>query len=712
MKGRRQSAVRWMLAGVAAVLVIGGHARDASAVANVCNAKLDSIFVSGPNFVVPGNATRDKVRLQLTLGAGTITGAPTPPGPRLTLHRLRYDLDCSTGGLPCTDQGAVVSYGGDSAITTDCPGVTWSTNVPGGGSATNEIVFTPSSLIVIPGGVSNFCHLEFDLIVANPEPTSGPQSDATPLVIEEVFGFVQAALVANGDATCNNNLQAGNQGSAAIPQCPVPCTGDQCTDRTCPDDGPNAGTCVAAPKTSTACTDTDGNVCTLAGCEASPTDPTTGVCVQTHMFASDSTPCPDTDGIACTTAGCDGQGVCDQDHIDTCCDLSVDKTACVAPPPGPGCTGGAIALTLKYTGPTISGPTTVTVKGSSGATTTYTLASLNNGDVLTKTSENGFTIDATAHGQSKLGSTTTVTINGTSEVLHTSCSCKATPDTNLALCDPMCLDASSPDNTTGTKGPPSPLWTLVGLKDPTLGTETCGGTTGDCQTALPAGGADVEYTYTITNNAPTTVTGVTVEDDQLGAIPGSPIASIPPGGMATLTAKQFVAATTLNTVTVSGNGGVCTAQASAAVVAPCVLGYPFTSKNPRTSVAFNESEVLRAFQPATVRPHERLKVFYNDEHALTLGVSKVLVKTSSGTTMMTFPFTLLPSSPAGTTNPQVGTTDLDGDKAGTDTNMCTGFPDLCDRPLFPALFITDITDDPSSKAGDWQSGIINPQSGA
>ena len=314
VKGLGTGVVRWMLAGLAGVLVIGGPARDASA-ANVCNAALDSMFVSGPNFVVPGDATRDKVRLQLTLGAGTITGAPVPPGPQLTLHRLRFDLDCSTGALPCGDQGAVVSYGGDSTVTTDCPGVSWSTNVPGGGSATNEIVFTPSSLIVIPGGVSNFCHLEFDLIVANPEPTSGPQSDATPLIIEEVFGFVQAALVANGDATCNNNLQAGNQGSAAIPQCPVPCTGDQCTDRTCPDDGPNAGTCVGAPKTSTACTDTDGNVCTLAGCEASPTDPTTGVCVQTHMFASDSTPCPDTDNDACTTAGCNGQGVCDQNHM-------------------------------------------------------------------------------------------------------------------------------------------------------------------------------------------------------------------------------------------------------------------------------------------------------------------------------------------------------------------------------------------------------------
>ena len=180
MRSLVKGVVRSMLAGLAAVLVIGGHAHDANG-GNVCNAALDSMFVSAPNFVVPGDATRDKVRMQLTLGAGTITGAPTPPGPQLTLHRLRFDLDCSTGGLPCGDQGNVVSYGGDSTVTTDCPGVTWSTNVPGGGSATNEIVFTPSSLIVIPGGVSNFCHLEFDLIVDNPEPTSGPQSDATPL---------------------------------------------------------------------------------------------------------------------------------------------------------------------------------------------------------------------------------------------------------------------------------------------------------------------------------------------------------------------------------------------------------------------------------------------------------------------------------------------------------------------------------------------------
>src|SRR5207244_13327275 len=60
-------------------------------------------------------------------------------------------------------------------------------------------------------------------------------------------------------STCNNNLQAGNQGSAAIPLCP-PCVSDECTDRTCPDDttNPNAGTCVGTPKTSQPCADSDG----------------------------------------------------------------------------------------------------------------------------------------------------------------------------------------------------------------------------------------------------------------------------------------------------------------------------------------------------------------------------------------------------------------------------------------------------------------------
>jgi len=130
------------------------------------------------------------------------------------------------------------------------------------------------------------------------------------------------------------------------------------------------GVCVQThmfASNSTPCADTDGNACTTAGCNgqgcatrttparsvrarmsatgaATPpagsaredqhtvhghgrqrvhdrrvrdqrTNPDLGVCVQTHMFASNSTPCPDTDNDSCTTAGCNGQGVCDQSHM-------------------------------------------------------------------------------------------------------------------------------------------------------------------------------------------------------------------------------------------------------------------------------------------------------------------------------------------------------------------------------------------------------------
>src|SRR5438094_340282 len=517
-------------------------------------------------------------------------------------------------------------------------------------------------------------------------------------------GLVVTKDCATTDATSGNNaitITVQNTGTADLENCGVSDT--NFTAAACPASGDPTGTSSAVTVSpSTIASLGHGSMATVTG---TAKDLTNDSC-NTAM-------------VTCDIKGSqDGQGNAKKLSAkakDTCevpiCKLAVEKTACVAAvaPPGPGCTGGAIALTLKYTGPSLSGPTTVTVTGASRASVTYSLASLNNGDILTLASENDFTIDATAHGQSKLGSKTTVTINGTSEVLHTSCSCRATPETNLALCNPACLDSSSPDNTTGFKGAPSPLWTLVGLKDPSLGTETCGGTVGggtvgECQTDLPSAGADVTYTYKITNTGTTTVHNVTVEDDKLGTIAGSPVASIAPGGMATLTATQSVAGTTLNTVTVTGNNGFCEAKATAAVVAPCVLGYPFTSPDPRTSVVFNESEVLRAFRPSVARPGERLMVFYNDEHALTLGVRRVLVKTSAGTSMTDYPLSPLTSSPDGVLAPQVGTMTLDGDQAGTDTSSCAGFPDLCDRPLFPALFITDITDDPSSRAGDWQFG--------
>jgi hypothetical protein len=64
---------------------------------------------------------------------------------------------------------------------------------------------------------------------------------------------------------------------------------------------------------STPCTSTDGNTCTVAGCDGA------GSCDQEHLFEPNSTPCADTDGNLCTTAGCNNVGVCDQNHVVTTC---------------------------------------------------------------------------------------------------------------------------------------------------------------------------------------------------------------------------------------------------------------------------------------------------------------------------------------------------------------------------------------------------------
>jgi hypothetical protein len=116
------------------------------------------------------------------------------------------------------------------------------------------------------------------------------------------------------------------------------CTPDsnECTND--PPCNPANGLCEHPPVgDSTPCTDTDGNLCTFAGCEAGSCvqthnqtvctpdgndctedpacNPATGTCE--HPPAPDSTPCPDLDENACTFAGCEA-GQCIQTHIDAC----------------------------------------------------------------------------------------------------------------------------------------------------------------------------------------------------------------------------------------------------------------------------------------------------------------------------------------------------------------------------------------------------------
>ena len=52
----------------------------------------------------------------------------------------------------------------------------------------------------------------------------------------------------------------------------------------------------------------------------------------------------------------------------------------------------------------------------------------------------------------------------------------------------------------------------------------------------------------------------------------------------------------------------------------------------------------------------------------------------------------------------MGATAITGNQAGVDVNNCSGVPDACSRPLYPAIFITDTTSNSVSTSGDWQFG--------
>jgi Flp pilus assembly protein TadG len=127
----------------------------------------------------------------------------------------------------------------------------------------------------------------------------------------------------------------------------------------------------------------------------------------------------------------------------------------------------------------------------------------------------------------------------------------------------------------------------------------------------------------------------------------------------------------------------------------CVLGYPYSSSNPRTSQTFSESGVLRGFTTQAKASGNTIDVWFNDEHALTLGVRQVVVKTSATkSTTTNYSVSTMSSNPGFATNPAVGSTITSGDQAGVDPSG---------RPAFPALYVTDITTDPTSTAGDWQN---------
>ena len=135
----------------------------------------------------------------------------------------------------------------------------------------------------------------------------------------------------------------------------------------------------------------------------------------------------------------------------------------------------------------------------------------------------------------------------------------------------------------------------------------------------------------------------------------------------------------------------------------CMVGYPDNSNLPRSAVVFSESDVLVASEPGPSTCGQavtQIKLWYTDEHALTLGVRRVIVKNQGGVTTTTdYAVAPTPASPTCVSHPAVGTTVPSGDQSGNDVADGGG------RPLRPALFITDLTTNGvNSRSGDWQQG--------
>lgn len=295
--------------------------------------------------------------ITLTLGAGSIEGGTTA-----TFTQLLHDLDCNNLGpsfnLPCTDQGSIFSYKGDTTITSTCgtcslgslnPGiacapvgigsgcdsvsvgdnagtceaVVWSSNVPFGGSAVNQIEFTPTPSIAVPANMFSFCSLSYDIELVNLEPTSGPYADDTPNDVEILVGYTFPNPV-----HCDNSLTSEGSQSASI----ITCVSDIDNDGVCD----NTDNCYLIYNPLQEDNDSDGigNACDNCPNNSNPTqsdvdaDGIGDVCDNCSMFPNVDQADVDADGVGnkcdnCANDANENQLDTDSDGIGDVCDICI-----------------------------------------------------------------------------------------------------------------------------------------------------------------------------------------------------------------------------------------------------------------------------------------------------------------------------------------------------------------------------------------------------
>ena len=216
----------------------------------------------------------------------------------------------------------------------------------------------------------------------------------------------------------------------------------------------------------------------------------------------------------------------------------------------------------------------------------------------------------------------------------------------------------------------------------------------DIPSPTPTATATATFTPTPTSTATFTPTSTaTFTPTSTATFTPTSTATFTPTSTATFTPTPTASFTPTPTATATATPTFTPCNA----LSSCTPPYPFTSGNPRTSIAFNESGVLRAFRVTTTPDGctpVMLQMFYNDEHAMTLGVRQTQIKTCAGITVTgVYPVSPMTMHPADhVDNPMTGATEAQG---GVDPSG---------RPMPPELFITDLDVNPNPLGGDWQYG--------
>lgn len=264
------------------------------------------------------------------------------------------------------------------------------------------------------------------------------------------------------------------------------------------------------------------------------------------------------------------------------CDLTVDQTCSVKIQSSDNklCTDAISATTLRYTGPDLQNATVVFTGKDSGSITYNNVDLVSNFTILTSSSENGYTVDAGLGN--KLGSKTTISINGKEEIIHTSCSAIYVAGAAAPL------DGNTPYPSGSEKGDPSPNWDVVSFrqKDDAVITESVASSQGMDSCEIPFGGAEVSYDYKITNTGTTVINLTSVLDNTLGEMLSSAPTSLATGEMLTLSSGPvFVETSTTNKVTALAevspyNANLCSAMDSVSVNAASAPAYSCADGKP------------------------------------------------------------------------------------------------------------------------------------